>query len=313
MDAGMSQTQTRGAQLWNRASQSPGVLLVACGSLLGLNFPLGRFAMEAGVSPFIWAITIAIGSAACLGGVILARHIPVRLDAHHLRYFAVTAVVSYALPNLLVFALIPRLGSGFTAVFFTLSPMLTVALAHAAKLRSPARLERIGVAVGFAGAVLVASARGETGRSVDWLWAAAGFLIPLSLATGNVYRTVDWPKNANPLWLAVGSNAFAAIFIFLLALFADAVPTASSLFSIPGVVCSQIAASACLFALFFRLQSIGGPVTLSQIGTVAAAVGALAGTWGFGERYPDIAWVGVAVIGVGIALTIRARLANSSQ
>jgi hypothetical protein len=37
-------------------------------------------------------------------------------------------------------------------------------------------------------------------------------------------------------------------------------------------------------------------------------VGVLAGTFGFGELYPPIVWIGTAVIAVGISLTVRARM-----
>jgi drug/metabolite transporter (DMT)-like permease len=165
-----------------------------------------------------------------------------------------------------------------------------------------------GVAVGFAGAMLVASARGQAGQNVDWHWAMVGLLIPLSLAAGNVYRTLDWPKDANLLWLAVGSNALSALCLIALSIITGDIATAPLLLAIPGLVVAQVAASALMFALFFRLQAVGGPVTLSQIGTVAAAVGVMIGTFGFGERYALTVWSGVALIAVGISLTLYARL-----
>lgn len=292
------------AAVWH----SPGLLLLAVGMMLGLNFPLGKIALGAGVSPIVWAAVIATGSALILGLAVLLIDRPLTLDRNHLRYFAVTALVSYALPNILVFALIPRVGSGYTAIFFALSPMITVALSLLARLRSPSPLELTGVAIGIVGALLVGTARGEMGRSVDWLWVVLGLVIPLSLAAGNVYRTLDWPKEAHPLWLAVGSNVVAAVLLTALSVATAGATTSATLVAIPGIVAAQVAASATMFALFFRLQAIGGPVTLSQIGTVAAGVGIIAGTIGFGERYSAIVWTGVAVIAAGIALTLRARL-----
>lgn len=294
--------------LLRRAWQSPGLLLLAVGVLLGLNFPLGKLAMAAGVSPILWSAVISTGGAVVLGGMVLALRLPVRFDANHLRYFGIVAVVSYAFPNVLVYSLIPKLGSGYIAILFTLSPMFTVALSLLARLRVPARLELAGVAVGFAGALLVAAARGQADQGAGWLWAFVGLLIPLSLAAGNVYRTLDWPKDANLLWLAVGSNTISATLLIGLACATSGIETAGLLLAIPATFGAQVAASALMFALFFRLQAVGGPVTLSQIGTVAAAVGVVIGTFGFGERYSLTVWTGVALIAVGIALTLRARL-----
>jgi len=296
------------SSLIKRAWQSPGLLLIAVGALLGLNFPLGKLAMAAGVSPIVWSALISAGGAIVLGCALLVRRLPVRVDTRHLRYFGVVALVSYAFPNVLVYSLIPKLGSGYIAIFFTLSPMFTVALSFAARLRAPRGLELSGVAIGFAGAMLVASARGQAGQSVDWLWAVVGLLVPFSLAAGNVYRTLDWPQDANLLWLAVGSNAASALILAVLAGATSGAASVPLLLTIPGIVLAQIAASATMFALFFRLQAVGGPVTLSQIGTVAAAVGVILGTFGLGERYSALVWGGVAVIAFGITLTLLARL-----
>ncbi len=291
-----------------RAWHSPGFLLVAVGLLLGINFPLGKLAVAAGIPPIVWAAVISTGGAAILGAAMPALRLRAKVDARHLRYFAVIAVISYALPNVLVYSLIPKLGSGYVAILFTLSPMFTVALSLAARLRSPSRLELVGVAIGFAGALLVATSRGEIGRSVEWFWAALGIAIPFSLALGNVYRTLAWPQCASPIWLAVGSNAISAALLIAATVVVAGPGALASLLIIPGIVAIQVAGSALMFALFFRLQAVGGPVTLSQIGTVAAAVGVVIGTFGLGERYSPVVWSGVALIALGIGLTLRARM-----
>jgi drug/metabolite transporter (DMT)-like permease len=296
------------ASLIARAVQSPAALLLAVGVLLGLNFPLGKLAGAAGVPPLVWSALISIGGALVLGAALIARRIPVPLDLRHLRYFTVVAVISYALPNALVYSAIPHLGSAYAAILFTLSPMFTVVFSMAARLRTPKRMELAGIAIGFIGTLLVASARGEIGRAVEWLWIGLGVLVPLSLAVGNVYRTVDLPKGTPSLVLAVGSNAVAALLLIVVAWATGTLGGISALGNVPGIAALQVAASAAMFALFFQLQVVGGPVTLSQIGTVGAAVGVIAGTLGLGERYALIVWIGIAIIAIGISLTVRARM-----
>jgi drug/metabolite transporter (DMT)-like permease len=232
----------------------------------------------------------------------------VELALRHWRYFGVTALISYALPNALVFAAIPHLGSAYAAMLFTLSPMLTVAFSVLAGLRRPGRMETAGIVIGFIGTLLVASARGQVGHTVEWGWIAIGVLVPFSLAIGNIYRTIDMPKNADPLVLAAGSNGVAAILLIGLAWATGALATVPLLATVPTAVLLQVLAGAAMFPLYFQLQLVGGPVTLSQIGIVAAGVGVVAGTLGFGERYPAIVWLGTAVIAIGIALTVRARM-----
>ena len=120
---------------------SPALLLLAVGTLLGLNFPLGKLAQAAQVPAVLWAALISLGASTLLGAWLLLRRRPVVCDAQHLRYFVITALVSYALPNLLVLAAMAHLGSGPTAMMFTLSPLFTALLSSLAGLRAPARLE----------------------------------------------------------------------------------------------------------------------------------------------------------------------------
>ncbi len=291
-----------------RLLHAPAALLLMVGALLGLTFPLGKLAGNAGIPPLVWATLLSGGGATVLALALLLRRRSVVLTPQLLRYFAIVAVVSYALPNALIFTAIPHLGSAYAAILFTLSPMFTVVFSFLARLRAPRRLELAGIAVGFVGTLLVASARGEAGRTVEWFWVALVALVPVSLALGNVYRTLDLPRGTPTLVLAVGSNAVAALLLLALSAAAGQLGDFARLATVPGLVVAQIAATAAMLALFFQLQVVGGPVTLSQIGTVSAGVGVLAGTLGLGERYPAIVWIGLAIIAVGISLTVRSRM-----
>lgn len=287
--------------------QSPALLLLAVGTLLGLNFPLGKLAQAAQVPAVLWAALISLGASTVLGAWLLLRRRPVVCDAQHARYFVITALVSYALPNLLVLAAMAHLGSGPTAMMFTLSPLFTALLSRLAGLRAPARLEYWGIAIGFGGALLVALARGEAGRPAAWLWVGVGLLIPLLLALGNVYRSLDWPPRADGTWLAVGSHGVAALLLLALCALTGAWRGLPALAGVPWLAAAQVAAAVLMFPLFFRLQALGGPVLLSQIGTVGAGVGVAVGAGLLGERYPPLVWGGVALIALGIGLTVWAR------
>lgn len=289
---------------------SPGFLLPAVGIVLGLNFPLGKLATAAGIAAPVWAFVISAGAALGLALFLLAHgggDGARRLERASLRYFALVALISYVVPNLLLLATIPRLGSGLTAVFFALSPMVTVVFSRFAGLRRPAVAEYLGIFIGVGGALLVASARGEIGRPAEWSAVALGLLIPVFLASGNVYRSLDWPKGADPTWLAFGSNAASALINLAVALALGGPAGFAGLIAVPGLVLAQAAASTAMFLLFFRLQRHGGPVTLSQIGTVAAGFGVAVGAGFLGERYPPSVWFGCLLILAGLALTIRAR------
>jgi drug/metabolite transporter (DMT)-like permease len=290
-------------RLWS----SPILLLLTVGGLLGASLPLGKLAGDAGVAPILWAIVISTGVTLLLGALLAARGELRAPDAHHLRYFAGTAAVSYAIPNLLLFSVIPKVGAGYAGIMFTLSPIITLLFSVILGVRRPSGLGMAGIGIGFAGALLVALSRGGLDTPAPLIWVLTALLIPVSLACGNIYRTWDWPKGAGPIELAVGSHAVAALALFGLALVLGSRGGLGTLASVPALTIAQMLAAAGMFAVFFRLQAVGGPVYLSQIGYVAAAVGLLAGTFAFGEHYPLPTWVGVVFIAAGVTLTTRAQ------
>nr|MBA3446518.1 DMT family transporter [Pseudaminobacter sp.] len=228
-------------------------------------------------------------------------------NAHKLRYFVLAAAISYAIPNLLMFSAIPHLGAGYTGIMFTLSPVITLVLSLLLGVRRPNLLGVGGIAVGFVGAVMVALTRGEAGQPADLFWVATGLLIPVSLAVGNIYRTYDWPADAGPVELAVGSHlAAAAMLVGVLVIFGGGA-SFGDLADMPLLVLAQVASASAMFAFFFRLQAVGGPVYLSQIGYVGAAVGLIAGTMFLGERYEMLTWIGAAIITAGVFMTTLAQ------
>lgn len=291
--------------LWSSAA---GLLLVT-GALLGLTLPFGKLATAAGAPPLLWAFVISCGAGVVLLCALVARGRRIAPSAHRLRYFAIAAAVSYAVPNLLMFSAIPHLGAGYTGIMFTLSPIVTLVLSILLGVRRPNRLGMIGIVVGFCGAALVALTRGEAGAPADLFWVAVGLLIPLSLAAGNIYRSYDWPPGTGPIELAAGSHLAAAAMLLAGLLAVDGGGAVATLAAMPLLVAAQVASASAMFVFFFRLQQVGGPVYLSQIGYVAAAVGLFSGTVFLGERYQLLTWLGAAIVGLGIVLTTKAQRA----
>jgi len=287
--------------------ESASFLLLATGTLLGLILPLGKIAAQAGIPPAMWTFLFSASAGVILLAVLLLRGKSLGFSGGRARYYVCTAIISYALPNLLILSAIPRLGAGFTGIMYTLSPVITLVISMGFGLRRPNALGIGGIAVGFIGAILVALTRGEVGKPADPLWVAAALLIPVFLACGNVYRTLDWPKNSDPTELAAGSHLASAIMLFAgILLFTGGFPVETFALA-PWAATAQAIASAGMFALFFRLQAVGGPVYLSQIGYVAAALGLISGTLFLGEHYPLLTWIGAVVIAIGVAMTTRAQ------
>jgi drug/metabolite transporter (DMT)-like permease len=134
-------------------------------------------------------------------------------------------------------------------------------------------------------------------------WLLLSLLVPVSLAIGNVYRTAKWPKNAPPTQVGAASNLLAVIPLLLLSAWNGGLQVTEILENWQ-LSAGQWLASLAMFTLFFRLQWVGGPTYLSQIGYVGAAVSLAIGTLVLGENYPPLVWAGAVFILAGIISTV---------
>jgi len=297
---------------------SAAFLLVAVGFLLGLTFPLGKSGAQAGVSPIVWALLMTGGAALGLLLYRVVRKKPLLITWQNVVFYFCAALVSLVLPNVLTFSVIPKLGSGYTGLLFTLSPLFTLAISSVWQVRMPTRLGLVGIAFGFVGALIVGMTRGELGNPASISWVLAGLAIPLTLSIGNVYRTMAWPGNAEPMELAIGMNLAAAIMLVLLLMVMPGAPLFSAaLFSgmqsILPVVALTVLVASVMVALHARLQLVGGPTYLSQIGYIAAAVALLVGTLVFNESYALLTWIGAFIILIGAALSVIAQRSSNKR
>jgi drug/metabolite transporter (DMT)-like permease len=300
-------TRRAAAPAWMARLDEPVILLLIAGSLIGMNFPLGKLGAQAGVSPLLWALVISAGAALALLPMLLLRGELGRPSLRVIRYSVISSLVSFVGPNLLVFSAIPHTGAGYTGLMFALSPVLTTLLAGLLGLRTPGRLGRLGIAVGLAGAVVVSLTRGLAPGAPAAGWLLAALLIPVGLAVGNVYRSLDWPEGTPGHVLAFWGQAVSSgVFIVLLLGTRGALPVAE-LWPAGAAVLVQMMVAALSFPFVFRLQRRGGPVLLSQMGYVAAAVGLVVATLALGERYPAPIWVGALILAAGIGITIVAQ------
>lgn len=281
-------------------------LLLITGIAFGCNFPLGKLATGAGVNPALWALVICLGAGLALLAV-AQRFEAAPNVAGIVPYAGVSGVLSNVIPLFLTFAVIPHIGSGLAAIMVATSPVVTALISLVLRVRPPSLLGLMGIGFGLAGAVAIIVARNATFAAEDSRWLVIAVLIPVFLGIGNVYRSMAWPKGAGPMRLGAMVNLMAVAPLLLLAWWGGGLIMAP-LLAIPGLVAAQVAASIVMYLTFFRLQAVGGPTYLSQIGYVAAVLGVAVGVAFLGETYPTGVWAGVAVVAAGIALTTAAQL-----
>lgn len=237
---------------------------------------------------------------------LLAARQRLTLSSHAVRYWIVTAV-SIAIPNLLMFSVVPHLGAGFTGIMLTLSPVITMIFSFLFRVRRTTLLGVAGIVVGLVGAVIVTATRGEASQPAEPFWIAIALAIPVVVAGGNIYRTFDWPERAGSIELAAFSHLTAAVALLAGLLAKHGSHAFDALFALPLLVATQVATASVMFVFFFRLQSVGGPVYTSQSGYVAAAMSLLVGTIFLDESYNTLTWLGAVTIGVGVLMVTRAQ------
>ena len=282
-------------------------LLLGTGVALGLNFPLGKLAVAGGVTPALWAAWICLAAGLSLALITILSEARPSSPKGLWRFSFISGFVSFVMPNLLTYTVIPKIGSGLAGMMFALSPLVTAILSWVMGVRPPSRWGFVGIGLGLVGVGVIIFAKDPNAASGISLWLVLALAIPLFLGLGNVYRTHAWPKGASPRLLAGLTNLAAVPFLLVIGLIINGKTDFVPLLALPWLMLLQLIVSTLMFLMFFRLQQIGGPTYLSQIGYVAAAVGLVVGVFYFGEVYPLAVWIGAGIVAIGIAISTLAQ------
>lgn len=288
----------------------PLVLLTIVGVLLGSTVALSKVAIAGGVPPLAYAFWQAIGGGLILTAVSMAARRKVTLTRHYLRYSLIAGVLTVALPNALLFFVVPHLGASLAGTMYALPPLAPVAFWVLLGKERLSPLALLGIVIGLTGTLLMiwSSPNARSPESAVSVWMLLALAIPLTLALGNVYRSLDWPQDLLAEPLAAGMLLAAAALLFPAMLFSGSGYAPLGLATpVDKVVIAQSFVTAIAFIAYFRLQRIAGPVYLSQIGYVMTLTGVVAGTLFLGEELAGLAWLAVGVILAGVALFSTAR------
>lgn len=281
--------------------------LIVVGGLLGVTANIAKLAVAEGVPPLVFLFWATFGSGAALQILaIVSGHAP-PLRRRTFEY-AFWSGLLFVLPNALAFSAIEHVGAGFIALNFAFPSLFTYGLALALRLEPFRQGRALGVLAGLAGAVLLASSKMMAPEPAT-IWLAAAMAVPLFIALGNIYRTLRWPAGASSLSLAplmlLGGSLITLLMLLSLGQGPRSVipPTMSGAY----LVMAQTAIFSVMYALYFLLQKIAGPVYLSQIGSVGAVAGASIAIGVLGEATPGNLAPAAVLIAIGTALVNRTR------
>ncbi len=281
----------RSAQQVRDAAWLAPSLLVATGSLLAVTILISRLASDAG-APMLWFLCAVMGLAgAVLAAVVLATG-AVGGEPRTVALYSLGAGAFQALPTAMAYLAVGAVGAGYLSVVFAFPLLLTYVLALALGMDRFSPLRATGVTVALAGGLLIA--RGKFAGAPDGgdaaLWIAVASSIPFVIAAGNLYRTRFWPDGAPSMMLAACMLLVASACVAPVAAVTEGAAALPRLWdegALLVLTLGNAAAFALQFVAYMRLQATAGPVYLSQIGSVAALVGAPAAVLLLGETLPE--------------------------
>ncbi len=281
--------------------------LIALAALWGASFLFMRIAAPA-FGP-VALVAVRVTGAALLLVPLLAAHGQLPELARHWRAIAAVGLTNSALPFLCFSYAALSINAGLSAIFNSATPLFAAVIAWVwlAHRMTPARM--LGLAIGFAGVVWIASGKAglQTGTG-----GAVGACLVATLCYGLAPSlTKRYLSGVSPLAVAAGSQLAAAVFVALpAAWFWPVAPlsmrawlTAAAL----ALFCTGLA-----YVLYFRLIAHAGPANAVAV-TYLVPIFAVA--WGglfLGETLSGSLVAGCAVVFAGTALAtgvIRPRMA----
>lgn len=285
------------------------VALLGFGAAWGLTQPLAKIATTGGWGPFgivAWQMTLAVAItvplAASRGGL--------RFGGRDWSIAAQVAVLGTLLPNAASYGAITGLPSGVASIVLATVPVFAypIALAMGRERASTRRL--LGLTLGMAAMVVVASARGLGEGAIPPAFVALGLLAPLCYAlNSNLLAGLDVAPD--PIRLMAAASVLGAPLAWIVALVLGQAQGLTA----TGADAAMLAASSIHVAVY-----IGFLWLIGRAGAVFASMTAWAVT-GFGvlwamvllaERYPPRVWAGLALLVLALAL-VRPRRPHANR
>ena len=277
--------------------------LLFCGAAWGLTTPLIKIATGAGhgaLSIALWqtCLTVALlGLWLGLRGGI--RSLP--LDGPALRLYAVFGLMGMALPQWASFTGTTHLPAGIMSILLSLVPILALPLALVLGTERFSALRLLGVGLGAAAVVILASPGGALPEPGLWVWVLVGALAPALYAIEGAWiagsRVPAGPLQV--LWAGAVVSLIALIGLnlgFGGPLLPDALGWPEAAIAVAGLL------SLGAFAVYILLLRRCGAVFGAQVGYVVTGAGVVFAMTLLGERYPPQVWLALALLFVGLAL-----------
>ena len=197
-----------------------------------------------------------------------------------------------------------QIASGLAAILNATTPLFGALVAHLATRDEKLDAAKIfGIAAGFAGVVAMMGA-GLGDAAAAPLWAQVACLAAaLSYAVAGIYGRRFKALGLAPLEIATGQVTASAVLLLLPMLLIDrpwelAMPSLQALLALAGLA---LLSTALAYILFFRILAVAGATNLLLVTFLIPVTAIVLGAAFLGETLALRHFVGMALIGIGLA------------
>jgi drug/metabolite transporter (DMT)-like permease len=277
------------------------LMLVSLSLLWGGSFFFTSVALQA--LPPLTLVVLRFGLAALVLHLVLrVRTLRMPRDRQTWGAFLCMGLLNNAVPFGLIAWSQTHIASGLAAILNATTPLWTVIVAHVVTSDEKMTGHRlVGVLVGLAGVTVMLSP--VLGTEADALGQLAVLCAALSYACAGVYGRRFRAMGVSPLVTAAAQVSASALMLLPLALFVDrpwtiAVPSLPVLGAIAGIA---VLSTALAYVLYFRILASAGATNLLLVTFLIPVSAILLGWAMLGEHLDPRSYLGMALIGGGLA------------
>ncbi|MDB5509670.1 MAG: protein of unknown function transrane [Hyphomicrobiales bacterium] len=278
--------------------------------LIGLSILWGGSFFFAGVAvqevpPLTVAAVRAAGAALILNAALPLVGLRLPSGSHIWLAFAVMGVINNVIPFALIFWGQSHIPSGLASILNATTPLSTIVVAHLATSDEKMAGGRLlGVLVGFFGvATMVGPQMLLAGLGTDVFAQLAIVLAGVSYACAGVYGRRFARMGVTPLLTATGQVTASGLILVPIALVFDqpwtlpppSLPVWGALFGLAAL------STALAYVVYFRILAAAGATNLLLVTFLIPVSAVTMGAMVLGERLEPRHFVGMALIGLGLA------------
>jgi len=280
------------------------LMILLMSALWGGGFMFIKFALT-GFAPFS-VVAGRVGVAAVALGLIVAvgrQRLP--RQAKVWRAFFIMGALNNLIPWMMVAWAQTQIPSSMAAILNAPTPLLTAVMAHLLTHDEKLTRQRFtGVLAGMLGVALVVGPGVLSGMDSAVLAQITCLSATVSYAASAVYGRVFRSMEVTPVVAAFGQQLMVACVIVPLALAVDQpwsrpAPGAGAL---AAVLALGVIATALPYIIFYRVLAEAGATNLMLVNLLIPGWAVALGAMVLGERLPPTAFLGMAMVGVGLAV-----------